>query len=112
MIQVKKLFDDDVFVGVEVKGHAGQAPPGESVVCAAVSSITQFCDILFSRLEPAGARKIEDVEGYCLFIVYPDAENKDVNTGTAIFILDSLSFALIALAKQYPKFIQCGESKI
>ncbi|WP_249303035.1 ribosomal-processing cysteine protease Prp [Qiania dongpingensis] len=42
MITVKvKIDSDGRYRGFEVKGHAGFAPAGEDIVCAAVSVLTQ-----------------------------------------------------------------------
>ena len=43
MIRVTFLQKDGLLAGFECRGHAGYAPAGEDIVCAAVSVLTTTC---------------------------------------------------------------------
>lgn len=43
MTTLRLLKKQQRFVGFRCEGHSGYADEGEDIVCAAISSITQFC---------------------------------------------------------------------
>lgn len=65
--------------GIEVIGHAGAAPPGEDVVCAAISTITfmlvNFIDDIRDKLIES---EIETKSGYTKIGYIPKEEYKEI----------------------------------
>lgn len=84
-------------VGYSITGHAGYAPRGTDIVCAAVSALTQAA--LLGLTEHLGLDpKVETETGY-LSVMLPEGSEKD---GTVQAILATLELALADIADQYP----------
>ena len=45
MTKVKLIWRDDLISGFDARGHSGYAESGQDIVCAAVSAITQTCEL-------------------------------------------------------------------
>lgn len=100
MIVAKFCFGENGgAAGFTVRGHAGNAPAGEDIVCAAVSSAVYMAANTITevlRLTPS----ITEREG--LLTLRLGAEQ----TEAAQVILQGLWLHLTALSEQYPDFIQ------
>ena len=95
-----------------VEGHSGEATPGGSVVCAAVSTLLEFTQFMLSRLDKHGKKfcTFEKRPGYHS-IVIDKPENmleneKEVETWfRASFIVSSAAMSLHGLSQDHPKLI-------
>lgn len=95
-------FDPNAYK-LEVIGHAGSAPKGQDLVCAAVSilvtslasSVTEYREMMSE--EPL----IGITEGYALIECKPRHENRRLVSFMYVTILHGLHF----LAEQYPEYV-------
>lgn len=104
MINIEILHKDDVVVGINVVGHAGYAPYGQDVVCAAVSAASDM--LLIGLLE---VLKI-DVE-YCedsgiMYCVLKDKDAKNERAIKAHTLLKSFHEYIKRVEVEQPKFVK------
>lgn len=98
---------DGSIAGFEAAGHAGFAPHGEDIVCAAVSVLAQATVLGLS--ERLGlAIEVEQRHGYlrCMLptITGSAAEGADV-------LLDTMWIGLRAIQEQYPEHVSLREAR-
>ena len=87
------------FCGFTVRGHAGQAPEGENIVCAAVSSAVQYATILIT--ESLQEQDEESAEGDTITV-----RLKTPDKGNASRVLEGLCQHLKFLSEDYPGTIE------
>ncbi len=101
---VKAVYDGSY--GFTVSGHAGQAPIGQDLVCAATSTlIMALVEDTAQNEDKLIARKASVQSGYTYLKVVPSAEYKEACEGA--FSVVRSGFAL--LSQRYPKYISYEE---
>ena len=103
---IRAVFQSDGsgrYVGYTVRGHAGYAPEGEDIVCAAASSLAISC---CNALETVAGIKPEAhmADGDLTVRIGDDSHDAQV-------ILRVLRQGLLDLQEQYPRYITVNESK-
>ena len=105
MIRADFLVRTGVFCGFRLKGHAGSAPAGRDIVCAAVSSA--FYMAANTLTEVCGCRVlIRERDGY-LFCSVPEGDRKKAQT-----VLQGLQIHTEGLYAQYPTYIQVFTTEV
>lgn len=93
MIQIECKWD-----AVMVDGHAGYAPIGQDIVCAAVSALTET---LIASLEELTENRISVEEGkgfvHLRFRDEPDHE--------AVVLMDAFQIGMDGIAALYPEYV-------
>ena len=104
MIRVKIVRAGKDFLGFECKGHAGYAPEGSDIICAAVSVLTTTCA---NALESVAGKQAqaEVSDGYMRVML----SEKDVSSETQI-IFQTIFRGLSDLAEEYPKYLRLTEN--
>lgn len=79
---------------VTVKGHANYAEPGQDIVCAAISTLTQ---VFMASVEELTAAKIKTAQtgGYMEIVIEESTERAQV-------LLDSFLLGCRMIADEYP----------
>ena len=94
MMQIECGWD-----AVKVDGHAGYAPIGYDIVCAAVSALTET---LIASLEELTENRISVEEGkgfvHLRFRDEPDHE--------AVVLMDAFQIGVDGIAALYPEYVQ------
>lgn len=98
MIKIDFFFDGSGLTGFEAKGHAMNAPHGEDIVCAAVSSACLMAANTVTEIIGLEAEAQMD-EGFLRFVITGDP-------AAAQDILKGLQLHLTELAVQYPENIK------
>ena len=102
MIRIALHYAGNAISGFECKGHAGYAPAGSDIVCAAVYILTTTC---VNALESvAGARGETLVKDGLMRYALPEGAGHDAQV-----ILLSLRQGLRDLQEAYPRYIQLTE---
>lgn len=104
MTEVKMLTKGQYFVGFEITGHAGYAPAGNDIVCAAISTISQATIIGINEVIGAMASITED-EAYLRLEVNESLCEIQV-------LLKTMYLVLSDVAKQYEKHIKLCTKEI
>lgn len=94
MIQIECEWD-----AVKVDGHAGYAPIGQDIVCAAVSTLTET---LIGALEELTENRISVEEGPG----FSHIRFKDDPDHDAVILLDAFQIGAEAIAGLYPEYVQ------
>lgn len=82
---------------ITISGHAGYAPKGQDIVCAAVSALTENLKLGIERLTHARVGFL-DAENYTIVPHFLD------DAGT--LLLSSYILGLSAIAETYPQYVQ------
>lgn len=89
---------------VTVNGHAGSAPYGEDLVCAAVSGLVYALEANVRRLQNMGV--VRDV------VITKESGNAEMackckrkHGATVTLIYDAICLGFAELAKEYPQYI-------
>lgn len=86
---------------LEVKGHAGQAPYGKDIVCAAVSALTQTA-VLALEKEVKEGFELKKRQGYIyLEITTKNRKEKE----KAVLILSTICFGLEEIGRDYQSYV-------
>ena len=101
MIEVE--FDKTMLT---VVGHAGSAPVGEDLVCAAASMLVGTLDASLRRLCDAGEIPTAAV---CMHTGYACISCRDTPTARAVFAVILDGFQL--LARKYPEYVTLKPEK-
>ncbi len=106
MVTVTLYRDRLGICGFLAAGHSGYRPPGEDIVCAAISALTQTASLALKKV--AGVRpKVEVRDGY-LRCLLPKKLTEEQHQRTQI-ILETLSVGLNAIAEEYHDFLRIKE---
>ena len=104
MIKVTLQEKDDAIIGFSCRGHAGYAPEGSDIVCAAVSCLTQSC---VNALETvAGVQARVSIGDGSMDVLLPDDAGRDAQV-----IMLFLRQGLRDVAEAYPQYLQLTEKK-
>jgi len=83
---------------ITIQGHAGYAPPGQDIVCAAISALTQT---FILSVEELTTDKIKyDIRPGMAYITYEDLSERGQ------VLLDSLFIGIHAIADDYSDHIR------
>ncbi len=94
---------DGAILGFTVEGHAGQAPRGRDIVCAAVSALTQSAALgLEQRLGIAAVV----AAGPGRFVCSLPPEMPAGTRQRADDILATMSLGIAAIARAYPRYVR------
>lgn len=100
MIAIKFCFAEcGDTAGFTVRGHAGSAPAGEDIVCAAVSSAVYMAANTITEVLGLSPEIIER-DGFLSLRLW------GAEIQAALQMLQGLQLHLTALSEQYPDFIQ------
>lgn len=94
--------------GFTASGHAGYAPKGSDIVCAAVSVLTQTAVLALprhARVTPEVA--VDDEEGFLTCRLPRDLD--PVQAERAQIILESMVTGLFEIAREYGDYIEVKE---
>lgn len=99
MTTVRFLLAGESLVGFEARGHAGYAPSGEDIVCAAVSALTQTALLgLQEVLKVPVTWKADEEKGELTVRLRTSTEGTEL-------LLRTLEAGLKNIAGQYPDLI-------
>ena len=96
MTTLKLLQKQQQFVGFCCEGHSGYAKQGEDIVCAAISSMTQFCICCAKQFKLPISYRVDEAYLECS-IVSPDS----IFSG----LLTALAESVSQLQEDYPEHI-------
>lgn len=102
MIRVRVERDGQRTTALSVSGHAGMAPKGQDVVCAAASALTETLQLALTRMAAAGWRG-RVVSGRAVFGFDAGLE------APARAVVDAVVWGLQDLAASYPAFVHYRE---
>lgn len=104
MIKVTFREKGDDIIGFSCQGHAGYAPEGSDIVCAAVSCLTETC---VNALESvAGVRAEVQIGDGSMDVLLPGSAGHDAQV-----ILKSLRQGLRDVAEEYPRYLRLTEKQ-
>ncbi len=97
MTTLTLLKHQQQWIGFRCEGHSGYAEEGEDIVCAAISSMTQFCICC--------AEEFKIPIKYCEDEAYLECSLLEAD---AIFngLLETLKKCVSQLAEDYPEYIR------
>jgi len=103
---IKVLFwqkAENELVGYTINGHAGFAPKGEDIVCAAISALAQTAVLALQELlEKEPEVSVEDGGLECMLPGYLEPGDRE----TARIILKTLEIGINAIAADYKKHVE------
>lgn len=109
MIRIQIVRSGKNIVGFQVSGHAGYAPGGQDIVCAAVSFLAvTVVNSLELQLGVSGVEKSQD--GFLYYRLSDSLDQKQQYT--AQIILQTLVTGFQNLKEEYPKYISIQNVKI
>ena len=97
MTTLTLLYKERQPIGFRCEGHSGYAEAGEDIVCAAISSITQFCINVAEQFELPIQYNVDEALLQCS-VEHPDA----IFTG----LIDALKKSATELSEDYPEYIR------
>jgi len=107
-----KLFrrrSDRAIVGFSASGHAGYAPHGEDIVCAAISALTTVIVLgLEERLQLSPEVNMDEEGGLLECRLDLDALDERMRLRSQD-LLETLSLGLAEIQKEYPEFLKVKE---
>lgn len=103
---VLKITKDGLYSGFEVKGHAGKAPYGKDIVCAAVSTAVQMA--LIGIDEVAGVKDTYIINDAYIKCDIPqnlsDKQSDRVQT-----LVSAMHLCIKSIEEQYQDFVRVKE---
>ncbi len=106
MTTVTFVRQGDAIVSFECRGHAGDAPEGENVLCAAVSALTQTAVLGVTEALGQKAEWLVDEENAVVSLKPRDPMDRGVQA-----ILQTLYVGMKNIADQFPKDIRIIDGK-
>ena len=97
MTTLRLLSKQQEFVGFRCEGHSGYAEEGEDIVCAAISSMTQFCISCAEQFGVPIAYRVDEAMLECC-VECPDS--------TFSGLLSALKNCVLQLQEDYPEYIR------
>lgn len=100
------------FVGFSVRGHAGYAPEGSDIVCAAVSACTEL--VLNQLCDSFGfdADCTVDPDGALVECILSRSPQSPDYPEAACLLLDGFYRTVSELASRYPRFLKCTITEV
>ncbi len=110
MIRIAVIRDrEGRITGFSIKGHAGQAPEGNDIVCAAVSAVAYAAVGALEELAGVSAGDRIEKDGHMEFGV---GENLDRgNREKAAVILGTAEVGFRQIAHSYSKYVKIGKER-
>ncbi len=96
MTTLTLLKKQQEYVGFRCEGHSGYAEEGEDIVCAAISSMTQFCINCAEQFDVPIAYLVDEAHLECT-VKHPDL--------TFSGLLAALHTSVAQLQEDYPEYI-------
>ncbi len=96
MTTLTLLQKQQEYVGFRCEGHSGYAAQGEDIVCAAISSMTQFCIVCAEQFDVPIAYRVDQAYLECT-VEFPDL--------TFSGLLAALHKSVGQLQEDYPEHI-------
>lgn len=87
---------------IEIKGHAGYAPHGQDIVCAAISALTQ---VFIESVD-----KLTDDKLKCVITAGNAFIRYENLSADAQLLMDSFFIGLTMIAEEYPKNVQIAQA--
>ncbi len=104
MIRATLHFKGDLITGFECAGHAGYAPEGSDIVCAAVSILTTTCANALESV--AGAVPLVKASSGKMVLSLPEGGGHDAQV-----ILKTMRQGLRDLQDAYPDYLLLKENQ-
>ena len=104
MIRVTLHYRGEEITGFECRGHAGYAPEGRDIVCAAVSALTTTCCNALETV--AGVKPRVKASSGSMVLSVPPGSGRDAQV-----ILLSLRQGMRDIAEEYAQYLQLNESQ-
>ena len=103
MTKITFIRNGDIIIGFSCKGHSGYAAFGADIVCAAVSSAAELCEITLTNVLNIPCRITSNAENAEYSLILPGLfENAQP-------ILKGLLLYFAELAAEYKKYIKLTE---
>ncbi|MGI6587493.1 MAG: ribosomal-processing cysteine protease Prp [Peptococcia bacterium] len=104
MVKVEIYYEGKQVKGFVARGHAGAAPPGEDLVCASISALTQTALLgLDTFLEVKPLWKMEN-DGYLECWLPENLSAAEFKK--AEIIIGTLELGLMSIAESYGQYLQ------
>lgn len=100
MIRVKVIKAGETLLGFECKGHAGYAPEGSDIVCAAASILSTTCANALEEIAKAETQ-VHILDGYMQVLI----DEKSAGHDTQV-VMQTVLRGFTDLAEAYPKYLQ------
>lgn len=105
MTTVTLFLAHDIFCGFECVGHAGFAPSGSDIVCAAVSALTLTCANALESVANIQVKVKRRPKDAYLQVLLPESLTEEQRHDSQV-LLKCLQQGIGDLAGQYPKHVQ------
>lgn len=103
---VLKVTKDGVYSGFEVRGHAGKAPCGRDIVCAAVSTAVQMA--LIGIDEVAGVKNTYVIRDAYIKCDIPQNLSSEQSLRVQSLV-SAMHLCIKSIAEQYQDFVRVKE---
>ncbi|HPT82602.1 MAG TPA: ribosomal-processing cysteine protease Prp [Limnochordia bacterium] len=108
MIRVEFLKSTQGWHGFRARGHAGFADPGEDIVCAAVSALTQTAVLGLTKVVGIACQvEVEEKTGTLDCLLPPGLDSGEWQQ--AQLVLEVLYAGLKATEREYKQFVRVKE---
>lgn len=103
MTKIEFIRDENGYTGFSAKGHAGDMPEGENIVCAAISAAVELteCQLTDVLLLETDVRVDAKTASVSVFLKGAQAQAQPP--------IEALRLYLEQLAQTYPRFIKITE---
>lgn len=110
MTQVSFFFRNGEITGFTAGGHSGYAESGYDIVCAAISALTQTCELGLSEVAqiPVKVRRDDDAGKYEVRL--PDEVDAE-RMLKAQTIFETLLIGLKSIESSYPEFLRVNANE-
>lgn len=103
MIRARSIWSGNHITGFEISGHAGYAPHGEDIVCAAASFLAITVENSL-ELQLGKAGKVSQQDGKLSYELPEGLTEEKMQVAQTILQVFDTGFH--NLANEYPKFVQ------
>lgn len=110
MIKITVTFKSELIYAIEVTGHSGYSEAGSDIICSAVSTLTQNCEMGLKEMLKINTKFILDENKPYLYVELPESLSESDLHDSQI-ILKSTYLGLKDLADSYPKYISIKEKR-
>ena len=104
MTTVTLFAAQEMLVGFDCEGHAGYAPSGSDIVCAAVSALTATCANALESVANIQVKVERRPKDAFLQVLLPDNLTQEQLHDSQV-LLKCLRQGIGDLASQYPKYV-------
>ncbi|MBQ8431081.1 MAG: ribosomal-processing cysteine protease Prp [Clostridia bacterium] len=108
MIEITIFNKSEKIIAIQVKGHSGYAEEGSDIICSAVSTLAQNCEIGLKELLKIQTNFVRNPKLPLLSVALPnDLSEQEIHDSQ--IIMKSTRLGLKKLADSYPKYINIKE---